>query len=116
MMRHNVEQFGYKHVQIVGDAGNDIADVCRLTCLEQGIKIVSLAGSELPPTHYFPPTISHTPRTTNHEPRTTNPMNPTNSMNPCPVESYSYGATNSTIPVLHIDGRELSLEWLEGDE
>ncbi len=67
-MRHNVEQFGYNHVQIVGDAGNDIVDVCRLTCLEQGIKIVDSAGSELLPTHH-----------------SMNPTNSTNSMNSCPV-------------------------------
>ncbi len=81
-MRHNVEQAGYDRVRIVGDAGNDLADVCRLTCLEQGIKIVDSAGSELPPTHYVPPTASRTPCTTNS-------MNSMNPMNPCPVESLA---------------------------
>ena len=89
-MTHNVEQAGYDRVRIVGDAGNDIVDVCRLTCLEQGIKIVSLAGSELPPTR-------HSSLLTHH---CLNPTNPMNSTNPCPI--------------LHINGRELSLKWPEG--
>ncbi len=93
-----VKQAAYDHVQIIGDAGNDIVDVCRLTCMEQGIKIVSSAGSELPPTHYSSPTTSHTPRTTNHEPRAT---------------YYVLRTTYSNIPVLHIDGQELFLEWPE---
>ncbi len=34
---HEVEQAGYHQVHIDGDG--DIADICRLTCLEQGIRI-----------------------------------------------------------------------------
>jgi DNA-binding MarR family transcriptional regulator len=34
---------GYDRVQIVGDG--DIADVCRLTCLEQGMRIVDDEGA-----------------------------------------------------------------------
>ena len=34
---HEVEQAGYHQVHIDGDG--DIADICRLTCLEQGIHI-----------------------------------------------------------------------------
>ncbi len=33
-----VKDLGYEEVQIVGDG--DIAEICRLTCLEQGIRIV----------------------------------------------------------------------------
>jgi DNA-binding MarR family transcriptional regulator len=33
-----VQQAGYQQVSISGDG--DIADICRLTCLEQGIKIL----------------------------------------------------------------------------
>jgi DNA-binding MarR family transcriptional regulator len=34
----DVKQAGYDSVRIVGDG--DIADICRLTCLEQGIKVM----------------------------------------------------------------------------
>jgi DNA-binding MarR family transcriptional regulator len=34
----DVKRAGYDSVRIVGDG--DIADICRLTCLEQGIKVV----------------------------------------------------------------------------
>lgn len=40
----DVKRAGYDSVRITGDG--DIADICRLTCLEQGIKIVDL--KELP--------------------------------------------------------------------
>jgi DNA-binding MarR family transcriptional regulator len=33
-----VRRAGYQHVQLMGDG--DVADVCKLTCLEQGIDIV----------------------------------------------------------------------------
>jgi DNA-binding MarR family transcriptional regulator len=36
-----VKQNGFDRVQILGDG--DIADICRLTCLEQGIKVVDQA-------------------------------------------------------------------------
>jgi DNA-binding MarR family transcriptional regulator len=36
-----VKQHGFDRVQILGDG--DIADICRLTCLEQGIKVVEQA-------------------------------------------------------------------------
>jgi len=39
-----VKQAGYTQVRIEGDSKNDLADVCRLTCLEQGIKVVGSAG------------------------------------------------------------------------
>jgi DNA-binding MarR family transcriptional regulator len=35
-----VQKAGYDRVRIVGDAGNDLVDVCRLTCLEQRITII----------------------------------------------------------------------------
>lgn len=38
-----IRQAGYHRVQIVGDG--DIAEVCRLTCLEQGFSIVDLPDS-----------------------------------------------------------------------
>jgi len=63
-----VKQAGYKQVRIEGD--NDLVDVCRLTCMEQGVAVVSLGESG-------------EPRTTNHD----------------------------NVPVLRIDGRELSLKW-----
>jgi len=37
-----VKAAGYDRVRIQGDG--DIADVCRLTCLEQGIAVVDAAG------------------------------------------------------------------------
>ena len=40
----DVKQAGYDSVRIVGDG--DIADICRLTCLEQGIKVMDY--QELP--------------------------------------------------------------------
>ncbi len=78
-----VEQAGYDHVRIAGDTGNDLVDVCRLTCLERGIEVISSAGSDLQSTHYSP--------------LTTNPMDP----------------TNPNVPVLHVDGQVLSLKWPE---
>jgi len=35
-------------VYIEGDPGNDLVDVCRLTCLEQGIKIVNSEANGIP--------------------------------------------------------------------
>jgi DNA-binding MarR family transcriptional regulator len=50
-----VKQAGFDHVRIVSETNlndpglsnqtNDIADVCRLTCLEQGIKITQDSGA-----------------------------------------------------------------------
>lgn len=92
---------GYEQVLLDGKREDPIVDICRLTCLEQGVKVVSSAGSALSSTHYSP--------------LTTNSINPTN---PRPVESHSYGATNSTnstnqndVPVLRVVGREIILEW-----
>jgi predicted ArsR family transcriptional regulator len=39
-----VQAMGYEEIRLVGDG--DIAEICRLTCLEQGIKIVD--KSDLP--------------------------------------------------------------------
>ena len=39
-----VHQAGYNQVTIVGDG--DIADICRLTCLEQGVRVLE-AGQEV---------------------------------------------------------------------
>ena len=39
---------GCTQVYIEGDPGNDLVDVCRLTCLEQGIKIVHGEDNEVP--------------------------------------------------------------------
>ena len=36
---HDVQQRGYDGVHISGEG--DIADVCRLTCLEQGLEVLS---------------------------------------------------------------------------
>lgn len=57
-----VRRAGYKRVRIEGD--NDLVDVCRLTCLEQGVEVIS-SGS----------------------------------------------ANDKSLPVLRVEGRELSLEW-----
>jgi len=35
-----VQEAGYERVQLIGDEGNDLVDVCRLTCLDLGIKII----------------------------------------------------------------------------
>lgn len=43
-----VQQRGYEGVHIAGDG--DIADVCRLTCLEQGLEVVSEGGPDGVPT------------------------------------------------------------------
>ncbi len=83
---HEVKQAGYDRVRIVGDAGNELVDVCRLTCLEQGIEAIGFGESG--------------------NPRTSNPINSMNSINPM----------NSTVPVLHIDGHELFLQWPKGNE
>jgi DNA-binding MarR family transcriptional regulator len=40
-----VEQAGYNQVRIQGEG--DIADICRLTCLEQGIHIVEDSGAPI---------------------------------------------------------------------
>ncbi len=98
-----VEQAGYDRVRIVGDAGNDIVDVCRLTCLEQGINLVDSSGSELPLTHYSSLVTHHRSNSTNSM-NSINPMNSINSMNPM-------NPTNSDFPTLHINGQELSLKW-----
>jgi DNA-binding MarR family transcriptional regulator len=37
-----VQQSGYDRVQLIGDG--DIADICRLTCLEQGINVANEDG------------------------------------------------------------------------
>jgi len=39
---------GYTEVHLAGDPGNDLVDVCRLTCLEQGVEVVGSAGGEIP--------------------------------------------------------------------
>lgn len=82
-----VKRAGYEEVQIEGD--NDLVDVCRLTCMEQGVKVIGSGGSGLPPTTH------HSPRTKNQELRTKN---------------------HDNIPVLCINGRESSLKWAEGNQ
>lgn len=88
-----VKNSGYAEVYLQGNEGNDLVDICRLTCLEQGIKVVSLKESA--------------------------GLHPTNSR---PVESlalcchtslgYSYGATNpDNVPILHVEGHKFTLEW-----
>jgi len=36
---------GYTQVRVEGDSGNDLVDVCRLTCLEEGIEVVNSDGT-----------------------------------------------------------------------
>jgi len=57
---------GYTQVCLEGDPGNDLVDVCQLTCLEQGVRMVSPARGE---------------------------------------------GQEDEVPVLHVDGQELFLEW-----
>jgi DNA-binding MarR family transcriptional regulator len=82
-----IKKKGYSQVYIDGD--NDLVDVCRLTCMEQGITVVSSARSEVSSTTHHPP------RTKNHELRTKN---------------------HDNLPVLCINGREPSLKWPEGNK
>jgi len=58
---------GFADVRVEGDAESDLADICRLTCLEQKIAIVNSKNSE----------------------------------------------KKDAVPVLRVDGQELSLEWPE---
>ena len=46
-----VQEAGYDRVQLIGDVGNDLVDVCRLTCLDLGIKTIESreGGSDKPP-------------------------------------------------------------------
>jgi len=38
-----IRKRGYGQVCIEGDPRNDLVDVCRLTCLEQGVKVIDSA-------------------------------------------------------------------------
>ncbi|MFO3795786.1 MAG: winged helix-turn-helix transcriptional regulator [Anaerolineales bacterium] len=40
-----VREAGFEHVRIIGDG--DVAEICYLTCLEQGISVVNEAGVPL---------------------------------------------------------------------
>jgi fructose-1,6-bisphosphatase/sedoheptulose 1,7-bisphosphatase-like protein len=42
----DVREAGFKEVRIQGDG--DIAEICRLTCLEQGVDVVEGSGANLP--------------------------------------------------------------------
>lgn len=84
-----VKRAGYEQIQIEGDSRNDLGDVCRLTCMEQGIKLFSSETTEVSPTTHRPPS------TTSHGLHTT---------------------THNSFPVLRIDGEELSLEWRKGEK
>ena len=44
-----LQQAGYKQVQLVGDG--DVADICRLSCLEYGIEIVNDKGAPVMEVH-----------------------------------------------------------------
>ena len=46
-----VEQAGHDRVRIVGGVGNELVDICRLTCLAQGIKVVSVGENSMSPTN-----------------------------------------------------------------
>ena len=52
---------GYTQVRLEGKPGNDLVDVCRLTCLEQGIAVISSGRPEVSPT------TNYAPRTKNHD-------------------------------------------------
>ncbi|MCK4393410.1 hypothetical protein KAX17_10945 [Candidatus Bipolaricaulota bacterium] len=40
-----LKERGYTKVRIEGDSENDLVDVCRLTCLEEGIEVVNSDGT-----------------------------------------------------------------------
>ena len=61
---------GFADVRVEGDAEGDLADICRLTCLEQKVSIVNSKNSE----------------------------------------------KKNAVPVLRVDGQELSLEWPKEQE
>ena len=75
---------GYHQVRLEGAPGNDLVDVCRLTCIEQGVKVVGSGESG------EPRTTSHVLQAIHHEPRTT---------------------SHDDVPALHVDGQELFLKW-----
>ena len=39
---------GHNQIWLDGDAENDVLDICRLTCLEQGVKVVDVERDGLP--------------------------------------------------------------------
>ena len=41
-----LKERGYEKVRIEGKPKNDLVDVCRLTCLEEAVKVVSPAREE----------------------------------------------------------------------
>jgi DNA-binding MarR family transcriptional regulator len=41
-----IRNAGYDRVHIAGDSANDLSDVCRLTCVEQKLKVIGEQGSE----------------------------------------------------------------------
>ena len=43
-----LKKSGYDHVYLKSDSGDDLLDVCRLTCLEQGIEPVSIEEDGVP--------------------------------------------------------------------
>jgi len=96
--RHNAQRLirelqekGCDQVRLEGEPGNDLVDVCRLTCLEQGIAVVSLEGPDASPTR-------------EHEPHATDPKTSMNSMN------------HANVPVLRVKGQQLSLEVPEDSD
>jgi len=82
---------GCTQVCLEGKPGNDLVDVCRLTCLEQGIDVVNLGGREVSPTREY-------------EPHTTDPKTSMNPMN------------HANVPVLRVEGQQLSLEMPEDSD
>ena len=80
-----VKQAGYRRVRIEGDS-NDLVDVCRLTCLEQGVEAeVASSGS------------GSGSGSTSAE-----------------GEGEGEGKAEEELPILRVDGRVLTLEWPEG--
>jgi hypothetical protein len=61
MKSTKIQEQSYDHVRIAGDAGNDLVDVYRLTCLEQGIEFVSWGEN---PTNSMNPTNPITSKNT----------------------------------------------------
>lgn len=41
---------GYRAVRLEGEPGNDLVDVCRLTCLEMGVRVASREEAKEVPT------------------------------------------------------------------
>ena len=86
---HELKKGGYDEVLLEGDPGNDLMDVCRLTCLEQGVRVIGSAD----------PVSSADPISSITE-----------------VCSVNRDGRQGKVPQLRVGGRDLTLNWPEGRE